>query len=464
MDKRGSLAFLFLACLVASLGGLLFGFDTAVISGAIDQLQSQFGLTSLMKGWIVSSATVGCLFGAAIAGSLSDRFGRKKILLLAAVLFTACAVGSAIPLAPWHLVVARVIGGTGIGIASMLSPLYIAEIAPARMRGGLVAAYQLAITIGVAMAYFSNYVFSALASRCPEMYGMGLGRWLFVDEVWRGMLLAGVVPAAILFLLLFFVPESPRWLTKQGRSDLAQQILARVNGQKAAALEMQEIQATLREESGSLSQLFRPGFRLALLIGIVLPFFSQVSGINVIIYYGPTVLKSVGITSDAALSWQVLLGAVNIAFTIVAMVTVDRWGRKVLLLVGIAGVGCMLFVSGLLMGMTSVPTTGLVACFALFLTCFSLSYGPVCWIIVSEIFPTSIRGRAMSISIFSLWIGCTLVAQTFPWLLDNIGPSWTFWLYAMTTPAAFAFVLWLVPETKGKTLEQIERHFSHGEP
>ena len=461
MQNRGSILYLLMACLVAALGGLLFGFDTAVISGAIDLLATQFNLGPVMKGWTVSSALVGCLLGAAIAGVLSDRFGRKKILLLAAVLFTLCAIGSAIPRSPWHLVVARIIGGTGIGIASMLSPMYIAEIAPARLRGGLISTYQLAITIGIVAAYFSNYALSGLAQSHPDVFGTGVWRWIFVDEVWRGMMLAGVLPAAILLVSLFFVPESPRWLTKQGQFDRAAHILARINGPETAAREMEEIRETVTHESGSIGQLFHRTMRLALLIGIVLPFFSQVSGINVIIYYGPTVLKTVGLGSEAALSWQILLGTVNVAFTVLAMTTVDKLGRKPLLLSGIVGIGCMLLLSGYLMKGEAVDGRWLIGVFAVYLACFAVSYGPVCWIIISEIFPTAIRGRAMSISVFSLWTGCTLVAQTFPELLEKFGPSVTFWLYAATTPVAFLFVLLLVPETKGKTLEQIEQHFVH---
>jgi SP family arabinose:H+ symporter-like MFS transporter len=460
-EDRGSFWYLLLACLVAALGGLLFGFDTAVISGAIDQLQVQFSLSALMKGWIVSSALIGCLIGSAMAGMLSDCFGRKKILLLSAVLFTLCAVGSAIPRAPWHLVLARLIGGTGIGIASMLSPLYIAEISPARLRGGLISAYQLAITIGIVIAYFSNYGLAEVARLCPECYGTGIWRVVFVDELWRGMLLAGLLPAGILFGLVLFVPESPRWLRKQGRATEALDILTRVNGREVARKELAEIEDAIAQESGSIKQLFHRGMRLALLIGIVLPFFSQISGINVIIYYGPTVLKNMGLDKNAALYWQILFGSTAAVATIVAMLTVDKWGRKPPLLAGIAGVGAMLALSGILMGMQHVSPIWLVVIFAIDVACFNLSYGPICWIIVSEIFPTAIRGRAMSISIFALWIGCTLVAQTFPLLWDSLGPTKTFWLYGLSTPLAFLFVLFLVPETKGKSLEQIEKQWAH---
>ncbi len=462
MNKdRGGLAYLSLACLVAALGGLLFGFDTAVISGAEGMLKVQFHLSKDMHGWIVSSALVGCLLGSAIAGTLSDRFGRKKVLLLAAVLFTLCAVGSAMPRSPWHLVVARLVGGTGIGIASMLSPMYIAEISPSRLRGGLISTYQLAITAGILMAYLSNFAIARLAAAHPDFFGVGVWQWMFVSEMWRGMLLAGVLPAAILFVLLFFVPESPRWLTRQGRSQQAMGILARINGEAAAAKEMLEIEQALARESGSIAELFQRKMLPALLIGIAMPIFSQICGINVLIYYGLTVLQETGLTKDQALLWQAMFGVVNMLFTVVAIFTVDKFGRKPLLLTGIVGVGLGLLGGGWLFTQSSVTPAAVFAVFSFFLACFAFSYGAVVWIIVAEIFPTAIRGRAMSISIFALWTACTAVSQTFPRLLETLGGAWCFWLYALTTPVAFLFVLFLVPETKGKSLEQIERQFIH---
>ena len=235
MHTGGSRIYLSLACLVAGLGGLLFGFDTAVISGAEGPVAKQFMLSDFMEGWIVAAALVGCLIGAAVAGTLADRFGRKKVLLLAAVLFMLCSIGSAVPTAAWHLAVARIVGGMGIGIASMLSPMYIAEISPARLRGGLISTYQLAITVGIVMAYFSNCGLAYLANHHAGVYQGAALQWIFVEQVWRGMLLAGVLPASVLFLLLFFVPESPRWLTKQGPADAALDILGRINGPEQAA-------------------------------------------------------------------------------------------------------------------------------------------------------------------------------------------------------------------------------------
>lgn len=460
-NSRGSLVYLFLACLAAALGGLLFGFDSAVISGAEGAVTKQFHLSDAMHGWIVSSALVGCLLGVTVAGELSDKFGRKKVLLLAAVLFTLCAIGSAMPREPWHLVAARLVGGMGIGIASMLSPMYIAEISPSRLRGGLIATYQLAITIGIVAAYLSNFSLTWLAAQHPGFYGDGVWRWIFVDEVWRGMLLVGVLPAGVLFFLLFFVPESPRWLIRQRRTAEALAILAKVNGQEAAAAEMAEIEQALVGETGTLRELFHRSMWPALAIGVILPFFSQICGINVLIYYGLTVLEKAGLSHDQAMWWQVAFGAVNLVFTFVAMFTVDRFGRKPLLLLGIAGVGLGLLGGGWLFSQPTIAPSHVFAVFSFFLACFAFSYGPICWIIVAEIFPTAVRGRAMSISVFSLWTGCALVGQTFPTLLNTLGPASTFWLYAATTPLAILFILIYVPETKGKSLEQIERQFVH---
>ena len=304
MSSHGSFFYLFLACVVAALGGLLFGFDTAVISGAEGPVAKLFHLSDPMVGWIVASALVGCLIGAAVAGMLADRFGRKSILLVAAVLFIICSIGSAIPLAPWHLSVARIIGGMGIGIASMLSPMYIAEISPARLRGGLVSTYQLAIVLGVLAAFLSNYGLACLAKNHPDFYDgallrwicFGESRWIFVDQVWRGMLLAGVLPAGVLLVLLLFVPESPRWLTKQ-RPNRQSTGDFEPNQRPGAGCPRNAAKSRrgLPLRPARLRELFKPGIRPALWIGILLPFLSQICGINVIIYYGPRVLEQAAV-------------------------------------------------------------------------------------------------------------------------------------------------------------------------
>lgn len=483
--SAGSTAYLVLICLVAAFSGLLFGFDTGVISGAVGMLREQFGLSEGLEGVTVTAVLVGCLLGVSLAGPLSDRFGRKIALLLSAVLFVFLATAAALtPTAPsWYtqvtawavqwafgqepapeiagLISARLIGGMGIGVASMLAPLYVAEIAPPQLRGRLIALYQLAITVGILVTYFSNALLAGVAAQAASWFEQGWWRQMFGVEVWRGMFLVGVVPAVVFLLLLLWVPESPRWLTKQGHEARAEAILARFAGPEQAAREMIEIRQTIAQESGSLGQLFRPGMRVRLLIGLLLPFFSQIVGINAIIYYGPRIIEAAGWGRHDALSTQVLFGTVNVVFTLVAIWKVDQLGRRPLLLAGIAGTGLAMALCGFLfyLGMGKSPL--LVALCAVYLACFSFSYGPVCWIIVSEIFPTRIRGRAVALSIFSLWTGCILVSLTFPWLLKNVEPAKTFWLYALTAPAAFVFVYSLVPETKGRTLEQIEARFAH---
>lgn len=482
---RGSVWYLTLVCLVAALSGLLFGFDTGVISGALGWLRDQFHLSEELEGVTVTAVLVGCLLGVSIAGTLSDHFGRKITLLLSAVLFLFLAVGAAMApqSASWYtqitavvlrralgletgpeiagLINARLVGGMGIGVASMLAPLYIAEIAPPQVRGRLIALYQWAITLGILVTYFSNAVLAGLAPQATSWLGEGYWGRMFGAEVWRGMFLVGVVPAAVFLALLLFVPESPRWLTQQGEEARAEAILARVAGPEQAAREMDEIRQTIAQESGSLGQLFHRGMRVRLAIGVLLPFFSQIVGINAIIYYGPRIIEAAGYGRHDALGTQVLFGLVNVVFTLVAIWKVDQLGRRPLLLAGIAGTGLAMALCGLLfyLGMEKSPL--LIGLCAAYLACFSFSYGPVCWIIVSEIFPTRIRGRAMAISIFSLWTGCILVSLTFPWLLKHVEPAQTFGLYALTGPLAFLFVYFFVPETKGRTLEQIETRWVH---
>ncbi len=482
---RGSPWYLFLVCLVAALSGVLFGFDTGVISGAIAMLRERFHLSELLEGVTVTAVLIGCLLGVSVAGTLSDRFGRKVTLLLSAALFVFLALAAAMTpasasfytdatnrLVEWlfgervapeiaGLINARLLGGMGIGVASMLAPLYIAEISPPQVRGRLIALYQFAITVGILVTYLSNDMLLSLSQGAPGRLGDGFLRAMFVDEVWRGMFLVGVLPAALFLLLLLLVPESPRWLTKQGQDARAEEILARVAGPEQAAREMTEIRETIAHESGALGQLFHSGMRLRLLIGVLLPFFSQIVGINAIIYYGPRIIEAAGYGRHDALGTQVLFGLVNVVFTLVAIWKVDRLGRRPLLLTGIAGTGVAMALCGLLfhLGMEKSPL--LIALCAVYLACFSFSYGPVCWIIVSEIFPTRIRGRAMAISIFSLWSGCILVSLTFPYLLKHVEPAVTFWLYALTGPVALVFTYFLVPETKGRTLEQIEARWVH---
>lgn len=460
-ERRRSLL-LIGASLTAAIGGFLFGFDTAVISGTISFVKKQFGLSTIEEGWYVSSALVGCIVGVSFAGALSDRLGRKKVLLLSSLLFLISTFGCA--LAPTNLVltISRLVAGMGIGVASMLSPLYISEIAPAAHRGRLVALYQFAITLGILCAYFSNAVVLNISQQ--STFSVGVFNWLYADEIWRGMFGNMTIPNLVFLLLLLLIPESPRWLISKGFTEKARSILAKIQNRDATDREYEEMVSTIREERVSLSQLFHSGLRTALLIGILLPVFSQISGINVIIYYGPKILNEAGFSISDALGGQVTIGIVNVLFTLLAIWQVDKLGRKPLLLFGIAGVVASLIAVGFFFFAHTSQGILLIVFFLFFIACFAFSFGPVTWIIISEIFPTHIRGRAMSIGTFALWSANAVVGQLFPWMLENVGPAGTFWVFAGVCFPAFFFVWKVLPETKGKTLEEIERYIQRKVP
>ncbi|MEY3239322.1 MAG: hypothetical protein RIR11_760 [Bacteroidota bacterium] len=435
----------YLLTAVAALGGLLFGYDTAVISGAIGFLKIKFQLSAAMTGWAASSAIIGCIFGAMFAGWASDRFGRKKVLLLTAILFAVSAIGAAFPSNLMQFAVFRFIGGLGIGAASMVSPLYITELAPAAIRGKLVSYYQLAIVIGILVIFFVNTL----------IQGMGDEAWN-VEYGWRLMMASGVFPAALFLIALFFVPESPRWLTKEGREDEALDILSSINGAAKAGEILREVKSTLHEEQGTLGELFTGRFRKAIFVGIVLCVFSQVQGINAIMYYAPEIFKSIGTGTESAFQQTVIIGIINTLFTFVAINWVDKWGRKTLLLWGGAGMALSLFMVGLAFhfGWTGY---GLLLFILMYIACFAASYGPVTWVVISEIFPIKMRGVAMSVATFALWVAVYIVTQLFPILLESAGAAPTFWIFGTMSLLAFFFVWSQVPETKGRTLEEIER-------
>jgi SP family arabinose:H+ symporter-like MFS transporter len=430
---------------VAALGGLLFGYDTAVIAGAIGFLKTKFELNAAMEGWAVSCALIGCIFGAMAAGVLSDLFGRKKTLLFAAILFLVSAIGSALPRTLTEFVIARMIGGMGVGIASLISPLYIAEISPAHIRGRLVSLNQLAIVSGMLIIYFTNAWIAGLGN---ELWNVELGwRWMFASET---------LPALLFFFLLLVVPESPRWLIKQNQDDIAEKVFRRVMPEEKVAPSLAEIKNTIAHESGSLMQLFQPGLRTALLIGIVLAILQQITGINAILYYAPEIFKAAGSGTSSALFQTVLVGLINVVFTFVAIYAVDKWGRKTLLLFGSAGMGISLLIIGIAFHFNASQGWLLLPFILLYIACFASSMGPVVWVVMSEIFPTRIRGRAMSIATVVLWIGCYAVSQTFPMFVETLGSAYTFWIYMVMAVFTFFFVLKVLPETKGRTLEEIE--------
>jgi SP family arabinose:H+ symporter-like MFS transporter len=441
-----SSAFVIKISVVAALGGLLFGYDTAVIAGAIGPLTTKFDLSPAMVGWAVSSAIWGCVFGAMTAGYMSDRWGRKKILIITAVLFTISAIGSAIPSTLFAFVFARFIGGLGIGAASMLSPLYIAEIAPSNKRGRLVTLYQLAIVMGINLIYFVNM---QIAAAGDEAWNIEVG--------WRYMLGSGTLPALLFLVLLFFVPESPRWLIKRNKNKDALDTLERVNGTDKANEIFDEIKSTLHEESGTVRELFAPGLRRAMSIGIMLALFSQITGINAIIYYAPEIFKSAGFASGSALAQTFLIGIVNTIFTFVALWLIDIAGRKKLLLWGVTGMIICLLGTGLCFYLDIISGVWLLIFILGYIACFASSLGPIPWVIMSEIFPTKIRGIAMSIATLVLWIGVVLITQLTPMLLESVGGAFTFWLFMINAIILLIFTWFKIPETKNRTLEEIEK-------
>ncbi len=449
----GSSVYIFMVCIVAALGGLLFGYDTGVINGAIGPLKTYFALDAKAEGWAMGCALLGCAIGAASAGVLSDWLGRKKVLIFSAILFFISAVGTALPRTITTFIIFRIIGGLGVGAASISSPMYIAEIAPARIRGRMVSVNQFAIVTGFLVVYFVNYF---IALQGDTTWNLQLGwRWMFGSEA---------IPAILLLVLLFFIPESPRWLTKQGRSDEALTILSRVDGTEYAKSELLEIKDAIAHESGSLKQLLQPGMKIVLVMGIVLAILQQVTGINVFLYFGTEIFKKMGSETNAALLQTVIVGAVNMTFTIIAIWTVDRLGRRPLMMIGSAGMGLSLLAMGLAAYFQRTELWVLLFILS-YIACFALSVGPVTWVILSEIFPTRIRGRAMAIATVCLWIANYIVSQTFPmmdenqWLLARFHHAFPFWVYGAFSVILLGFVWRFVPETKGKTLEEIEKHW-----
>jgi SP family arabinose:H+ symporter-like MFS transporter len=445
--------------IIASLGGFLFGYDTAVISGTIKFVSAQFHLDAVGIGWYVSSALVGCIAGVSVAGILSDRYGRKKLLLLSAILFGLSAIGCALSRGFNELVIFRIIGGLGIGVASMICPLYISELSPSHKRGRLVAIYQFAITLGILLSYFVNAFLLNISHRESVVLGGSGWNKIMAEEMWRLMLGSSVLPALLFLFLLWLVPESPRWLTIQGDEHKALLILQKILPEKQAFAEIGDIKSNLQIETGGFTMLFKGRFRIALLIGISLAFLTQVSGINAIIYYGPKILEEAGLPTGDAFTGQLVIGLVNVLFTIFAIWKIDHLGRKPLLLAGVIGILTSLLIIGSLFYFNSTNAFLLLICILLFIACFAFSYGPVIWVILSEIFPAKIRGQAMSLATFSLWIGTALVGQLTPLFLEKLGPAGTFWLFAMLTSPALYLAVRIIPETKGKSLEDIERYW-----
>jgi sugar porter (SP) family MFS transporter len=444
-------------CTVAALGGMLFGFDTAVISGTLTELKKQFMLGSAMEGWLVSSALTGCALGAIVAGSLADRFGRKPVLLFSGSLFIICSVGCTLAQDLNVLIWARLVGGLGVGLASMVSPLYIAEISPTHLRGRMVTLFQFAITIGISLALFSNAGLQHLASRANVGHGSSLYQWLVVNQTWRGMFGMELIPSLLFTGLCLVVPEAPRWLIKFNRREEARIVLKRIGGEASADRELDEIECTIASASSSLSSLFQPGVRKALFVALFLAITSELSGITVVFYYGPDILARSGLSLGQALGGFTSIGFVNVAFTLVAIWLMDIAGRRPLLFVGTVGALCSLAGVGVLFlrGLTSGLMV--VALLCSFVACFAFSMGPIKWVVMSEIFPTKIRGRAMAIVTLAVWTTDILYNQLFPVLRNRLGVAGIFFLFAALLLPQLFFIWKVMPETKGRTLEEIER-------
>ena len=440
-------AFVFAAAAFAALGGLLFGYDTGVISGALIFIRAQFGLSTFQQELVVSVVLVGAAVGALTGGRFADAFGRRLMLLVTAVIFVLGALVCAAAPSMTVLVVGRLIVGLGIGLATSTVPIYISEVSPPQARGWQVSLFQLAITIGILLAYLIDYGFS------------GSGGW-------RWMLGLAVIPGAILGLGMVRMPESPRWLAEHNQPDLARMVLARIRGGKSIESEWLDIQNTLAEtqERGRFSDLSSPSVRIALVIGMGLAIFQQVTGINTVIYYAPLIVQSAGIPSaSGAILATAGIGLVNVIMTIVAMWLIDHAGRRPLLLVGIAGMTLSLAVLGFVFRMPSGGALAWLAVVTLmvYVASFAISLGPIFWLLIAEIYPLRVRGIAEGTAAGVNWAFNFLVSITFLTLLEHLGASLTFWVYALLAIASWLFSYYLVPETKGRTLEEIEHSFRH---
>lgn len=456
--EKGSMTFLGLACFVASLGGVLFGFDTAVISGTFSIVEHSFGLDKFEAGWFTSSALVGTIVGALFAGVLSDRFGRKPVLIAAAFFFFISALGCTIPQSFTFLIVARLVGGFGVGMASVLSPLYISEFSPPRIRGGLVAFYQLSIVIGILLAYFSNSMLLGYSRVHPEAFGgTGFLYEVLVPDVWRGMFGAEMIPAGVFFILLWIIPESPRWLIKNGKTEKGYKILLKISGEAMAKAELAEIKESVNHVKVKISALLKPGLRLALIVGVGLSVFGQFTGVNIVVYYGPTILENAGFMLDSALQFQVAIGVINLIFTVIALWKIDKWGRRPLLIVGMAATTVSLLIIAMQFTLGVASGLWIVIMLCVYMASLALSINAVIWVLLGEIFPNRIRGRAMSIATFANWSTNFLVAFIFPWYVAKIGMNAGFFTFAAMCLIATVFFYLYVPETKGKSLEEIER-------
>jgi SP family arabinose:H+ symporter-like MFS transporter len=457
---RPHLPFLMFICVASALGGLLWGFDAIVISGTINPVKLKFALSPGWEGFFVSSGLLGAVIGSALSGWLSDRFGRSRNLLLAAVLLWLSALGSALANSIGFLAFARWVGGLGVGISAMVCPLYISEISPTHLRGRLVTTFQFAITLGIMIALFNNFGLHQWAASLSESAAEGsFIKWFVVDETWRAMFASELVPGMVFLVMAAMLPESPRWLVKNGRHEKAGQVLSRIfrNGAKE---ELEVITATVAAEGADrkrFSDVFQQRYRKPLIIAMLLAAFAQFSGINVVFYYGTSMLESAGLKADSALSGMAVIGFCNMIFTTIAMAFVDRLGRRMLLQAGTVGaIACLV---GIGSSFSTGANTALIVLMCTFVAFFAFSLGPIKFIFASEIFPTNIRSHAMSIAILTMWLTDTLVGQFTPALRDGVGPAGAFFIFAAILVPQIFLVWKVMPETAGRSLEEIENTY-----
>ena len=455
------LGYVFFLALVAALGGLLFGYDTAVISGTIDQVTEQFHLDSIMQGWYVGCALIGSIFGVAVAGMLSDRLGRRPTMLISAVLFTAGSIGCAIATSLTELVIYRIVGGVGIGVVSIVAPIYISEISITRYRGQMVSLYQLAVTVGFLAAYLINYLL--LKNSHTASYETGFMQTLFVTEVWRSMLGMETLPALFFFAIIFFIPESPRWLIVKQQESRAQNIFSKIyTTAEAVAKQVADTRSTIAGEVKSeWKELLKPGIFKAVIIGSAIAILGQFMGVNAVLYYGPSIFKDAGFADP--LFAQVLVGIVNTLTTVIAMFIIDRVGRKKLIYYGVSGmIVCLLAIAFYFVFHEELHLSFIfmLVFFLLYVFATAISISAVVFVLLSEMYPNNVRGLAMSVAGLALWTGTYLIGQLTPWMLEHLYPAGTFTLFAvMCVP--YVLIMWkLVPETAGMSLEDIERYWT----